>query len=104
MVERGLQLTIENMLTIGEIIIALEGFRKPEEKREIFQILAEEKIISRGLEKDLRGIAGFRNILVHNYVDLDLNLVYKNLVEGIPVFEKFAKQIAKFIGKCGKLK
>ena len=46
---------------------------------------------------DWRSISGFRNILVHDYVSLDLELVYSNLEEGLPIFKRFANYIAKFI-------
>jgi uncharacterized protein YutE (UPF0331/DUF86 family) len=88
---------VEAMLTIGNMIIAEESLKKPEVKEEIFQILEKEKIITQKLADALKGAAGFRNVLIHNYVDLDLDLVYRNIEKGLPVFREFLSQIAKYI-------
>jgi len=42
--ERYLQLTIEVLLDIGKLIILSQGFRRPENNQEIFEILREKKI------------------------------------------------------------
>lgn len=96
---RVLQMMIEAGLTIGEMIIAQNNFRKPEKNVDIFDILGEKKIITRALIEDFWGVAGFRNILAHNYATLNLNLVYGNLEKCIPAFKKYAQQIAKYLKK-----
>ena len=101
-ITRVMQLTLEAMLTIGEMIIAEENLRVPEKNDDIFFILPEGKVYSKDFAKKLEGLGGFRNILVHDYINLDLNLTYKHLVNGIPVFKKYAKYIAKYILKKEK--
>ncbi len=96
---RVLQLTIEAGLTIGEMIIAENNLRRPEKNDDIFDILAEGKIYSRSFAEELWGVGGFRNILVHSYVNLNLDMVYDNLEKGIPTFKKYAQYIAKFLLK-----
>jgi uncharacterized protein YutE (UPF0331/DUF86 family) len=94
---RALTETLEIALTAGNMIIAQNDFRKPEKNDDIFDILAEEKVYPRSLANKLWGAGGFRNILVHDYVDLDLNLVYDYLEKGIPSFKEYARYIAKFL-------
>lgn len=94
---RALGETLEIMLTIGNMIIADNNFRKPEKNDDIFDILAEEKVYQRSLAEKLWGAGGFRNILAHDYVDLDFNIVYDHLENGIPIFKKYAQYTAKFI-------
>lgn len=94
---RVLQQTIEAILTIGEMVITQNNFTKPETNEDIFEILAISKVISNKLSSELRGVGGFRNILVHNYISLDLNLAYDYLEKGIPVFKVYAKNIAKYL-------
>jgi uncharacterized protein YutE (UPF0331/DUF86 family) len=89
--ERYLHLSIECLLDIGNHIISDRGFRKPETYTEIFQILAEEQVISSKLLKDLEGMAAFRNILVHDYLRLDLDKVYQIIQKRISAMEKIAK-------------
>lgn len=94
--ERKLQLTIEAMLTIGEMIIAQKGSRKPIDNNDVFGILAEMGVYPKTFAQKLWGVGGFRNILVHNYIDLDLEKVYNHLVDGLSIFKKYAQYIAKW--------
>ncbi|MFH1187981.1 MAG: DUF86 domain-containing protein [bacterium] len=95
-VERRLQLTIEAMLTIGEMIIAQKGSRKPVDNNDIFDILAEMGVYPKTFAQKLWGAGGFRNILVHNYIDLDLEKVYYHLINSLPIFKKYAQYAARW--------
>ena len=44
-------------------------------------------------------IAGFRNILVHEYSKVDLKEVHRHLQESLPDFDKFARYIANYLSK-----
>jgi uncharacterized protein YutE (UPF0331/DUF86 family) len=89
--ERYLHLTIECLLDIGNHIIADRGYRKPETYGEIFQILAEEGVIPEKLLQELEGMAAFRNVLVHDYLRLDLDKVYGVVKERLKHFEELAR-------------
>jgi uncharacterized protein YutE (UPF0331/DUF86 family) len=41
-VERALQVSVEVCLDIGRRIVALEGFRYPQDNQDVFRVLAEE--------------------------------------------------------------
>lgn len=97
--ERYLQLSIECLLDIGRLIITGLGLQKPNRHQEIIEILWEAGIISTDLASRLEGIAGFRNILVHDYLKIDRNLVYENLQKGVTDLEDFAREIAEFLQK-----
>ena len=47
----------------------------PKESKESFRILAKEKIIPEKLAANLEKMVGFRNVLVHEYQKLDINLM-----------------------------
>ena len=98
-VSRNLQQILEAMIAVGEMIIAENDFRKPTEHNEIFDILGENKIYPKSFSDQLWKIGGFRNVLVHDYVNLDLNTVYDNLEKGIPIFKKYVRYTAKFLEK-----
>lgn len=89
--ERYLHLAIECLLDIGNHIIADRGFSKPETYSDIFRILAEEKVIPQGLLQEIAGMAAFRNVLVHDYVRLDLDRVYRVIQEKLPYFDELAR-------------
>lgn len=79
-------------------MIAELGLKSPNSYREIANILTENNIIPIDYAQNLRKIIAFRNILVHEYVDLDLKEVYKNL-QNLEDLRKFAKYILNFIEK-----
>lgn len=64
-VERNLNLAIESVLDIGQHIIASSGWEPAEEYADIFEILQQHGVISQELLSRVPGMAGFRNLLVH---------------------------------------
>lgn len=66
-VERSLQVAVEVCLDIGRRIITVEGFPYAETNKEVFEILVREGVVPRKLSATLDDMAGFRNLMVHNY-------------------------------------
>jgi len=88
--ERYLHLSIECLLDIGNHLISDRGYRKPATYGEIPEILAEEGVISQDLAVRMAGMAAFRNILVHDYLTLDLEKIYKVVGERMKDLEELA--------------
>ncbi len=88
--ERYLQLAIECILAIGNHIIADRGYRKPDTYAEILEVLAEEGVISEELHRKMEGMAAFRNVLVHDYLRLDLDRIYQIVQEQVKNFAELA--------------
>lgn len=92
--ERYLHLSIECLLDVGNHIIADRGYRKPETYSEILQVLCEKEVISEKLFRELEGMAAFRNVLVHDYLKLDLDKVYQVIKDRLKYFEELAEVYA----------
>jgi uncharacterized protein YutE (UPF0331/DUF86 family) len=60
-------------------------------------VLVEAGVLSPELGARLAGIAGFRNILVHDYLQIDRGIVYQKLHEGVADLESFATEIVQFL-------
>lgn len=97
-IERNFQLALESALDVGEMIISIENFRRPEEYREIIEILGEEGVLSREFAEEFASAAGFRNILVHRYTEVDLDELHRRL-QNLKDFDTFALSVAKFLKK-----
>lgn len=95
--ERCLHLAIECAINIGNHIISALQLRKPEEYHEISLILEENGVIPREFAEEFVKMIGFRNILVHSYIDLDLSKVYSFLQERLGDFDLFIGYITKFL-------
>jgi len=96
-VERYFQLSVECVIDIGEILISNLKLRKPEDARDVIDILGEENIIPDKFAYDFGPITGFRNILVHNYVKIDVELVYSFLKDNLNDFNLFAKYVTQYL-------
>jgi uncharacterized protein YutE (UPF0331/DUF86 family) len=98
-IERNFQLALESALDIGEIIISMKDLEKPEDYKEIIEILGRENILPREFAKKFAPAAGFRNILVHKYTDVDIDELYEHLEHDLTDFDFFADCIARFVKK-----
>lgn len=96
-VERKLQLAIQTCIDISNYIIARNRFRIPDEEENIFLVLAQEGIIEEDLAERMKGMVNFRNILVHEYLEIDNDIVHKQLTGNILDFDHFAKSIVKYL-------
>jgi uncharacterized protein YutE (UPF0331/DUF86 family) len=53
--------------------------------------------VERGLHQRLRGLAGFRNIFVHDYLRLDPDRVQEALAKAPEDFDDFARAIRRWL-------
>ena len=98
-VERYFQLAIECVVDIAEIIISDLKIERPEEYREAIDKLGEKGILPDDFAYYFAPIAGFRNILVHEYIKVDLKEVYRHLQKDLLDFDRFARYIADYLSK-----
>jgi uncharacterized protein YutE (UPF0331/DUF86 family) len=71
-VERWVQLAIEACIDVATHVIAEEGWTPPASGRDAFVVLAAHGRLSLDLSRRLGQAVGMRNILVHDYVAVDL--------------------------------
>lgn len=96
-VEKGLERCVQNVLDIGAHILASLGVPIPEEYHGIIITLGEQGVIPQEFATRIAPMAGFRNILVHEYLEIDLREVYNILQNGLDDFERFAAYVIAFI-------
>ena len=98
-IERNFQLAIESALDIGEVIISARDFEKPEDYREVMLILGKHRVIPADFAERFSKAAGFRNILVHMYEEVDAGKLHDYLQNNLEDFNEFARFIAKYLEK-----
>jgi uncharacterized protein YutE (UPF0331/DUF86 family) len=91
--ERLLQLCIECVIDVCKVIVSGLKLGLPSDENDLFKKLHARKIISEEMTKTLRGMKGFRNILIHEYAAVDDELVYSYVKTNINDFEEFKRQI-----------
>jgi uncharacterized protein YutE (UPF0331/DUF86 family) len=72
---RTLQMAIEAALDVASHVVSDERLGEPATNRELFAILERNGWLPPPLAERLGDMAGFRNVLVHSYDDLDLDVV-----------------------------
>jgi uncharacterized protein YutE (UPF0331/DUF86 family) len=66
---------------------------EPRTNRELFDLLHRDGWLEAALTASLRNMAGFRNVLVHGYDDVDLSVVQDVLGNHLVDFEAFVDAI-----------
>lgn len=70
-----LQLAAQAALDVASHIVSDDHLGEPETSRDLFGLLARHGWIEGDLAAKLEDMAGFRNVLVHGYADVDLGVV-----------------------------
>ena len=95
--ERYLQLAIQAVLDISNHIVADMNVNLPADSKELFIMLARRKVLPARLAKKLVSMAGFRNLLVHEYLEIDRRRVYAVLHKDLGDFERFIEAVSKLL-------
>ena len=74
-IEHTLQLAIHAALDVASHVVSEDRLGEPRTNRELFELLARHQALEVDLSKRLSAMAGFRNVLVHGYTDVDLGIV-----------------------------
>jgi uncharacterized protein YutE (UPF0331/DUF86 family) len=95
-VERGLQLCAQNVLDIATHIAAGTGHDVPDYAAAI-DCLTDSGVLPAEFTERFRALAGFRNVLVHGYLDVDVAVVHRLLNDDLEDFTEFARHVNRFI-------
>lgn len=95
--ERFLQLVIEAITDLGNHVIAEMELGVVNWYSDIPAILAEKGYIDSDLKEKWIHILGFRNTLVHEYVDIDRGIVYDVLQHRLEDIEALRQVFAQFL-------
>ena len=81
----------ETALDLANMLIRKKRLGIPSESRESFGILMRENILERDLGDKLQKMVGFRNLAVHRYRNLDLDIVEAVIQKNLDDLLAFAK-------------
>ena len=89
--ERYLHLAVEACLDLANHWIAEKALPTPDANRDTFTVLENAGELDPKLADRLRGWAGFRNILVHEYLEIDHAIAYRAIRDELSDLESFAE-------------
>jgi uncharacterized protein YutE (UPF0331/DUF86 family) len=95
-IERGLQLCAQNALDIATHVTASAGHDVPDYASAVDR-LGELGVLPDAFSRRFRGVAGFRNVLVHGYLGVDPERVHELLNSGLDDFVAFAQHVESYL-------
>ena len=87
--ERASQATID----IATHIVKMKKLGLPNTSREVFDLLLHDEIISQRSCQQMQGMVGFRNIAVHDYQNLNIEIIIAIVEKHLGDFERFIREI-----------
>jgi len=93
----NLQRACQAAIDIGMYIISVNNLGIPQSQKGIFTILEENKIINSEIAINMRGMLKFRNIAIHEYQELDLEIVREVIESHLADLQKFAREMIKLM-------
>ncbi|MFZ5633416.1 MAG: type VII toxin-antitoxin system HepT family RNase toxin [Bacillota bacterium] len=100
-VSHGLQLAIQIVLDVGNHLLSDLGVRAVD-YADVIDQLGNQGILPREFAVKIRGMAGFRNVLVHGYSNLDINKIYSLLTNNLDDFAAFAGHVWRYLAIAGR--
>lgn len=91
----NLQRACEQCIDLANHTIKTFKLGLPKESRESFRLLAMAKVIPQDLELRLEGMVGFRNVLVHEYQRMDIELMVKVIEHHLDDLVEFTNCIVR---------
>jgi uncharacterized protein YutE (UPF0331/DUF86 family) len=89
----NIQRACQTSISLAMYIVSLKKWGLPKESREAFDLLYEYQLLDEHLWKKCRQMVGFRNLAIHEYEKLELDII-QNVVEyGMSDIRTFADTI-----------
>lgn len=99
--ERVLTQLVELAVGVNSHVVAARLGRAPGDYTESFELAADAGLISRELAAELRASAGMRNVLVHEYLDVDLQRIAEAVPRARDAYARYVAQVATFLTHTG---
>lgn len=91
----NIQRACECSIDIAIHIISEKNLRIPQTSKEAFEILQDNKIINKDLANKMKYMVEFRNVALHNYQEINSNVVISVIENKISNFNEYIYAINK---------
>ena len=92
----NIQRLIQQTIDLGAYIVKKYKLGIPKSSKEIFEILEREKIIEKELSENLQNMVGFRNLAIHEYTKLRLEVIDYIVRERVFDCLEFQKRVLNY--------
>lgn len=95
----NLQRACEACIDLAMHIVSEKQFGIPQNSRDAFTFLQENEVIDEVMSRHLKAMVGFRNIAVHDYRTIQIDIV-KNIIDHhLNNFSDFAERVRQYMSK-----
>jgi uncharacterized protein YutE (UPF0331/DUF86 family) len=88
----NIQRACEAAIDLAMHFVAQRNLGIPQTSREAFTLLQRAGILSEDIAKQMRAMVGFRNIAVHNYQDLEIEVLRAIIQQHLGDFDRFLEE------------
>ena len=94
-----MQMSCQCALDIGSHILAGDERAAPQDYRETITKLSEIGVLPREFAERFARVAGFRNLLVHDYATVDPGEVERNFSAGLEDFRRYVEYVDAYLDR-----
>lgn len=91
---------IEACVDVAQHICATQGWGPPADNGDAIRLLGDHGALAATLARSLRKAVGFRNVLVHDYITVNDEIVVARL-KALDDLDEFVRQIAVYLSAAG---
>lgn len=91
---------IEACVDVAQHVCASEGWGPPSTNADSFRVLARHSVVEEALAARMARAVGFRNVLVHDYIDVDDDIVSARLAD-LSDIDGFTTGMAAWLSEAG---
>ena len=91
----NIQRAIQAAVDMATHIVRVKKLGIPQNSAEVFRFLEQEHIIETALSERLQKMIGFRNIAIHDYQKLDLDIVVSIIEKRLDDLQRFKTEVLK---------
>lgn len=91
----NLQRACESSIDAAMHLVRVHRLGVPQQTREAFDLLQGAQMLDAGLAERLRKMVGFRNVAIHDYQKLNLEIVRRIVVDHLDDFLAFARLLLR---------
>ncbi len=96
-IERGLEVIMQAVFDVGAHLLAADLKNDWDDYTGLIEKLGVHGVLPTAFAQKFKAMAGFRNILVHEYLEIDLHVVEHVLNHELPSFREFVRHVMRYL-------
>jgi uncharacterized protein YutE (UPF0331/DUF86 family) len=102
-IQHGLQIAAQHVMDIGTHLLAAAPLAVPDDYKQVILEMGRHGILPYEFAEHISGMAGFRNVIEHQYLSVDPQKVYDVMQNHLDDFVAFQRHISNYLRREGYL-